>query len=83
MPDKICRCPPESLRINPGKAVALVTINGKDVKNFVTLLEMKIVCNATQEGVVLYWISAGLGLGHRLKIITAVLIFSTTAQPRV
>ncbi|KAJ8349658.1 hypothetical protein SKAU_G00247880 [Synaphobranchus kaupii] len=29
MPDKICGCPPESLRVNSGKAVAVVTMNGR------------------------------------------------------
>ncbi|XP_052445555.1 uncharacterized protein LOC127987313 [Carassius gibelio] len=29
MPDKICGCSPESLRVSPGKTVAVVTMNGR------------------------------------------------------
>ena len=35
MPDKICGCSPELLRVSPGKIVAVVTMNGKNVKNFI------------------------------------------------
>ena len=34
MPGKICGCSPGSLRVTPGKAIAVVTMNGEDVKNF-------------------------------------------------
>ncbi|KAF7709990.1 hypothetical protein HF521_016840 [Silurus meridionalis] len=28
VPDKICGCSPESLRVSPGKTVAVITMNG-------------------------------------------------------
>ncbi|KAF7694125.1 hypothetical protein HF521_007878 [Silurus meridionalis] len=29
VPDKICGCSPESLRVSPGKTVAVITMNGR------------------------------------------------------
>ena len=34
MPDKICGCPTEALRLKPGRAVAVITMNGRNVENF-------------------------------------------------
>ena len=33
MPEKICTCSPGTLSVNPGKVVAVVTINGKNKMN--------------------------------------------------
>ena len=37
IPEKICGCPTDSLRIKPGKSVAVITMNGKNVKNICPL----------------------------------------------
>ena len=37
IPEKICGCPTEALRLKPGKAVAVITMNGKNVKNICPL----------------------------------------------
>ncbi|KAG1924835.1 hypothetical protein F2P79_025903 [Pimephales promelas] len=43
MPDKICGCSPESLRVSPGKTVALVTMNGRH-----DLSMPELICEACQ-----------------------------------
>ncbi|KAG1933624.1 si:dkey-29d5.2 [Pimephales promelas] len=43
MPDKICGCSPESLRVSPGKTVAVVTMNGRH-----DLSMPELICEACQ-----------------------------------
>ncbi|XDV42697.1 hypothetical protein PO909_011315, partial [Leuciscus waleckii] len=43
MPDKICGCSPESLRVSPGKIVAVVTMNGQH-----DLTMPELICEACQ-----------------------------------